>query len=114
MPVVLARIDDRLVHGQVAVGWSRATNADLLVVANDDAAADPLQQSLMQLATPAGLTLRVLSVQGAGAADAKGEFDAARSLLLFSTPSDALLYREAGGRVTSLNVGGMGQGGGKR
>ena len=42
--IVLTRIDNRLVHGQVGVVWTSAIGANLLLVANDAAANDPLQQ----------------------------------------------------------------------
>lgn len=45
--IVLTRIDNRLVHGQVGVVWTSAIGANLLLVANDAAANDPLQQELM-------------------------------------------------------------------
>ena len=46
--ILMTRIDNRLVHGQVGVAWTTALQGvNLIVVADDLAAADPLQQSLM-------------------------------------------------------------------
>ena len=41
MPVVLARVDDRLIHGQVTVGWSQQLNPDRILLANNAIAGDP-------------------------------------------------------------------------
>ena len=55
MAVVLVRIDDRLVHGQVVEGWLPHVKADEIAVVSDSAADDPTQQILMQLALPDGV-----------------------------------------------------------
>ena len=47
--IVLTRIDNRLVHGQVGVTWVKTIGANLLLVANDEAASDKLQQQLMSV-----------------------------------------------------------------
>lgn len=52
MDLQLIRIDDRLIHGQVVVGWVRALNIERLVVANDSIAANAMQRTLMEMAVP--------------------------------------------------------------
>jgi len=47
MPLVLARIDCRLIHGQVVEAWVPHTSADSLIVANDDLAGNPFLRSVM-------------------------------------------------------------------
>ena len=47
--ILMTRIDNRLVHGQVGVTWTNTLGANLVVVANDEAAADPVQQNLMDM-----------------------------------------------------------------
>ena len=47
--ILLTRVDNRLVHGQVGCSWIGATGANLIVVADDEAAADPIQKSLMKM-----------------------------------------------------------------
>lgn len=51
--IVLVRIDNRLIHGQVATMWSAVTGANLLLVANDAVATDEFRQGLMNMAAPA-------------------------------------------------------------
>lgn len=45
--ILLTRIDNRLIHGQVGVTWTKTLGANLLLVANDAVANDPMQQKLM-------------------------------------------------------------------
>ena len=50
--ILLTRIDNRLIHGQVATQWSKIVGANLLLVANDEVAHDEFRQSLMDMAAP--------------------------------------------------------------
>ncbi|NGQ95763.1 PTS sugar transporter subunit IIB [Brevibacillus sp. SYP-B805] len=60
------RIDDRLVHGQVVTAWLRQLKAKTIVVADDTAAKNTMIRKALQLATPRGVNLLVLSVEEAG------------------------------------------------
>ncbi len=60
--IVLVRIDDRLVHGQVIEGWMPALDAAGLLVVSDQAAADPTQKALMELALPEGVKLVLTTI----------------------------------------------------
>lgn len=59
------RVDDRLIHGQVAVVWTKELNAPLLVVANDEAAKNQVMQMTLKMAVPNGMKLLVRSVDDA-------------------------------------------------
>ena len=63
--ILLTRIDNRLVHGQVGVAWtSSLSGCNLIVVADDIAAADPVQQSLMSAtAKSAGCGIRFFTLE---------------------------------------------------
>lgn len=63
--IELLRVDDRLIHGQVAVAWTSHLGADTIVVANDRAAKDTLMQSAFKLAKPPQVVLSIKSVAGA-------------------------------------------------
>ncbi|MDR1793944.1 MAG: PTS sugar transporter subunit IIB [Erysipelotrichaceae bacterium] len=52
MPIKWTRIDDRLIHGQVATSWLRYVNADQIIVANDKAAANPIQVRVLKMSVP--------------------------------------------------------------
>jgi PTS system N-acetylgalactosamine-specific IIB component len=65
MPIVLTRIDNRLIHGQVAVSWCAHVNANLIVVVDDKVAADKTQQILLDMAAPAEVSTRYFTVDEA-------------------------------------------------
>ena len=60
MSVALVRIDDRLVHGQVVIGWIPHLNATEILVVSEAAAKDPMQRALMEIALPEGVGLKVM------------------------------------------------------
>jgi mannose/fructose/N-acetylgalactosamine-specific phosphotransferase system component IIB len=105
--ILLSRVDDRLIHGQVVVGWARALDADCLIVANDTVAADPMQRTLLPMAVPPQMKVAILRVREAAEAVAAGRLPGERGILLFSSLGDALLYKRAGGPLADLNVGGV-------
>ena len=53
--IKLLRVDYRLVHGQVAISWSRHIGADCILVANDEVAKDEMRQSMLRLSKPQGI-----------------------------------------------------------
>lgn len=107
MGVTLLRVDDRLIHGQVVVGWARALEADCLVVANDAVAADPMQRTLLPMAVPQGIEVAIYRVKEAADRLSAGAHAARRAILLFASPADALSFRRLGGELSELNLGGI-------
>lgn len=107
MSVVLARVDDRLIHGQVVVGWARALEADCLVVANDAVAADPMQRTLLPMAVPPHIKVAIWRVSEAADLVARSQMPGERAILLFSSMNDALAFQRAGGPLAELNIGGV-------
>ncbi len=61
--IVLSRIDERLVHGQVGVQWVGFVNANIVVVVDDEVATDSTQQDLMEMVLAEGIAIRFWSVQ---------------------------------------------------
>ena len=61
--IKLLRVDHRLVHGQVAINWSRHIGADCILVANDEVAKDEMRQSMLRLSKPQGMKLVTKSVE---------------------------------------------------
>ena len=103
--VTLLRVDDRLVHGQVVEGWLPHLKCDLVVVASDAAAADSIQATLMRLALPPAVELKVVPVSGVKAAleSASGK----SALVLAPGPAEALALVEGGLPVGRVNLGGL-------
>lgn len=104
---VLVRIDDRLIHGQVAIGWVKAVSPTVLIVANDAVAADPLQRSLMEMAAPPTLKVDLVTVDELPALLERRDMQGQRVLLLLASPRDALRVVEAGVPIGRVNVGGL-------
>jgi len=65
MGIVLYRLDDRLIHGQVVEGWFHHIRPDLIVVADDAAAANDFQKSLMEMVVPMGIRSEILTIREA-------------------------------------------------
>jgi len=59
--IVLVRVDNRLIHGQVATQWTSTVGANLLLVANDEVAKSKMRQNLMNMAAPQGVATRYFS-----------------------------------------------------
>ncbi len=107
MPIVLVRVDCRLVHGQVLETWVPHTGANCLLVVSDELDANPLLRSVMEIAVPP--SIRVLFSRVADAAAALEEIDRRneRAILLCAGLSDALRIYRSGVRFPALNVGNL-------
>ena len=105
--IVLARIDDRLIHGQVVVGWVNSVKTEQIIVIDKDVAKDKDRQSFMKLAVPKKIKLSFFSPQEAGEALKNSQFLKSRILLLFSNPSDILPLIQSGVLLKEINIGGM-------
>jgi N-acetylgalactosamine PTS system EIIB component len=103
--ILLTRIDNRLIHGQVAVTWSNHVGANLIVVANDEVANDPLQQSLMDMAVP-GMETRYFTIRET--IDKIGLASEEQKIaLIVKTPQDVLELVKGGVPIRKVNVGNM-------
>lgn len=65
MPIVLSRIDDRLIHGQVVIGWGGPLQFTRIVLVNDTVAASDWEQDLYRMAVPSGMTVEFASAEEA-------------------------------------------------
>lgn len=107
MTVLLVRIDDRLVHGQVVEGWLKSLRVSHVVVASDAVAADETQKALYLLAIPQGIRLSCLTVAETAQAWKGGAWKNDKVLVLASSSQDALRLLENGAPLKSINVGGL-------
>lgn len=114
MPIVLARIDDRLIHGQIVEGWLKVVQANHIMIVSDEVSKDKMQQALMSMAVPKTIKVSSLSIDDTAAKYAKDQFGKDRILLLFSNPGDVRRVVEKGVKLESVNVGGMHFSPGKR
>lgn len=113
LKINLARIDTRLLHGQVATGWTPASKADRIIVASDTVAKDELRKGLIKQAAPAGVRANVIPIDKLIAVSKDPRFGNTHALILFETPQDALRAIEGGVPIKELNVGSMAHSTGK-
>ena len=114
MPVVLARIDDRLIHGQVTVGWSEQLRPDRIMLADNAIAADPWQMKVYASTVPPDISVSILPVSKAAATLADPQIAAERVLLLTGSAEEMAELVRIGAPVPEVNVGGLHFGPGKR
>ena len=107
MPIALVRIDDRLIHGQVVEGWVPYLKIESVVVVSAAAAADEVQKSLMRLALPDHVDLRVDNAAAAARALAAAPSSQRRTLVVTPGPQEVLELLDAGVRFDRVNVGGL-------
>ena len=107
MPILLTRIDDRLIHGQVVVGWAQSLKANHIVVINNEIVTNDMQKFLFRMATPSEIKLSVLSVVEAAEKLKRREFDDDDTIILVKAPADIYEVLKKGGKIGELNIGGM-------
>ena len=105
--IVNVRMDERLIHGQVAGIWAPSLHTQRIIVINDEAAADTLQKSSLRMAAPTSMRLSVLPVESAAKNIRSGKYGKQRLFRVFKNPTDVLRYLKAGGKLTHVNVGNM-------
>jgi len=107
MSLALVRIDDRLIHGQVVLGWSRVLKPDRIVVANDRVAKSDWERKLYAASVPPHLQASFLTLEDAAARLSSGGFGDDAVLLLFESVTDLHRVVEAGVHFDQINVGGL-------
>ena len=107
MVIGLARIDDRLIHGQVATRWTKETNVQRIIVVSDEVAADTVRKTLLTQVAPPGVTAHVLDVAKMIRVYNNPKYAGERVMLLFTNPTDVERIVEGGVKITSVNIGGM-------
>ena len=107
MVIGLARIDDRLIHGQVATRWTKETNVQRIIVVSDEVAADTVRKTLLTQVAPPGVTAHVVDVAKMIRVYNNPKYAGERVMLLFTNPTDVERIVEGGVKITSVNIGGM-------
>lgn len=111
--ILLTRIDNRLIHGQVATLWNSYIGSNLILVANDKVANDPMRQGLMDMAAPNGVQTRYFSLQKTIDIIHKAS-DKQKIFIILENPLDALKLVEGGVPIKKINIGNMHMAEGKR
>ena len=103
----LWRIDDRLIHGQVATRWTKETGVQRIIVVNDNVVKDKTRATMLKQAVPPGVTAHVVSVDKMMRVYNNLEYAGEKVMLLFTNPTDALELVRRGVPIQSINIGGM-------
>jgi mannose/fructose/N-acetylgalactosamine-specific phosphotransferase system component IIB len=103
----LIRIDDRLVHGQVAFTWTPALGIDCIIVANDRSAGDEFLKMTMGLAKPAGVRLLIKTLKETPGCLDDPKNKSANILLIIESVKDAYTLCAEVPEIRSINFGGI-------
>lgn len=104
---VLARIDTRLLHGQVATAWTKTVQPNRIIAVSDSVAQDTLRKSMIEQAAPPGVKANVVPISKMIQVDKDTRFGNTKAMLLFETPQDALRAIEGGVSISKINLGSM-------
>ena len=105
--IIHIRIDDRLIHGQVAMFWTNELHASRIMVINDEVANDNMQKSLLRMAAPANVATSIITMDKAVENISAGKYEGQRVLIVVKSPVDILYLLQHGLDIQSLNVGNM-------
>ena len=111
--IVLTRIDNRLIHGQVATMWSSSVGANLLLVANDEVAGNEFRQGLMDMAAPSFAQTRYFTIEKTINVIHKAS-ESPHIAIICENPQDVLKLVEGGVPIKKVNIGNMHMAPGKK
>ncbi|MBL1230492.1 PTS sugar transporter subunit IIB [Enterococcus sp. BWB1-3] len=107
MKIKLARIDDRLIHGQVATVWAKEAGAGRIIVVSKEVNEDTIRKTLVKQAAPPGIKVNIVDVEKAIKVFNNPKYDEETVFYLFTNPSEVFELVEGGVPITSINIGGM-------
>lgn len=107
MNIVLSRIDDRFIHGQVLTKWIKVQPIERIIVVSDEVASDAMRKTLILSVAPANVKASAVSVTKMAVAYKSPRYENTNVMLLFEGPRDVERLIEAGVPIKEVNVGGM-------
>lgn len=108
MSVLLFRIDDRLIHGQVVIGWGRPLGIDLIILVDDQVAGTPWEQDLYRMAVEPDIEVRFATVAQATAQLGDWQSNGKRGLVLTGDLESMAALRSANPEIVQrINLGGI-------
>jgi mannose/fructose/N-acetylgalactosamine-specific phosphotransferase system component IIB len=107
MPIAMYRIDDRLIHGQVVVGWGQPLELRFIVLVDDDVAASEWEQELYRMGVPPEMEVRFTDVAGASALFATFAVDPRAGIALVGDIATMQRLVSANPSIRAVNVGGV-------
>lgn len=114
MAIVLTRIDDRLIHGQVMTAWVKFTQANRIMIIDEGVAKDPFMVKVLKMAAPPGIKVDIYDVEQAVEVLKENDSTNERIIILVKHPVVIETLLEKGIEIKKLNVGGMGAAPGRK
>ena len=105
MSLVLARIDQRLIHGIVVTQWAGATKAKRLMVVDDEVSKDEVQKSAMRMSKPVGTGMSIIDTETAIKNFNAGKYDSHNVFMIVREPSTLVKLAEGGVKIPKVNIG---------
>ena len=107
--IVLLRVDERLIHGQVAMTWTKSLQIDGIVVANDEASGNDIQKMTLKMAVPSGINCIIKTIEGAKELLKNPKADKMRLMVLTKTVKDAVELAKEFDKIELVNIGNAGK-----
>jgi len=107
MPVDLYRVDDRLIHGQVVVGWGQPLDIKLIVLVDDQVASSDWEQDLYRMGVPPEIELVFADIATAIREHSKFAADKRHAILLTGDVATMRALVSGTGAIRTVNVGGL-------
>ncbi|OFI48541.1 PTS mannose transporter subunit IIC [Floricoccus tropicus] len=114
MTLVLARIDQRLIHGIVVTQWAGATKAKRLMVVDDMVSKDETQKAAMRMSKPAGTGMSIIDTDTAITNFKAGKYDSHNVFMIVKEPATLVKLAENGVEIPKVNIGIIFDGEGKK
>jgi PTS system mannose-specific IIB component len=105
--IVHVRVDDRLIHGQVATRWATGLKVNRIMVIDDKVAVNEVEKSVLRMAAPTGVNTSILTVDKAANNIKNGNYQGQRVLVVIKTPEVAVQLLNAGLDVKKVNIGNL-------
>jgi len=106
MAIELVRIDDRMIHGQVATSWIKTLSMEQVIIVSDVNAADELQRKVLNIAIPDGIRLAIFSTDEFIKVYNSNPINR-KTMLIYTNPIEVLRCLKGGVKFPLLNVGGI-------
>jgi mannose/fructose/N-acetylgalactosamine-specific phosphotransferase system component IIB len=107
MQVQLFRIDDRLIHGQVVLGWAKYLGSDLVILCDDEVAQNDWEKELYLSCVPNDLEARIMNIRDASDFLNNGSPEKRKIIVLIKSPATLRQFIESGYIPERVNIGGM-------
>lgn len=105
--ILMVRVDDRLLHGQVAYSWKAKLNYDAIIIASDNVFEDEFRKSAIKMCLPSGVKLAIRNMKGAYDILKNEKLKNMKVLVILEKIQDAIPLYENIDEIPLLNIGGL-------